>query len=203
MAPPETPHYSGRRDIIDTLMATAWVNSVKDTKTLKVFNRLSGKWVNIFSLAITEFNGLSRRYGLGVKLVKAGGESDANIVMEVASGEASFEYGGEKATASFGEDAVHGRTSLFEGADGIEKAVIFLPGDIGDLNTKMLEVIAVHEFIHGCGLSNADHGTDGVFYSPLVKSNGKMIVPEKGKNKRPMPPIFLSPGTVSKIQGIW
>jgi hypothetical protein len=27
-----------------------------------------------------------------------------------------------------------------------------LPGDIGDLNTKMMEVIAVHEFIHGCGL---------------------------------------------------
>jgi hypothetical protein len=53
----------------------------------------------------------------------------------------------------------------------------------------VMKVIAAHELVHACGLDDDDHGKDGLFYSPLSLSQGKMIVPEQGKNQKPLPPL--------------
>ena len=44
---------------------------------------------------------------------------------------------------------------------------------------------------------------DGLFYSPLSLSNGKLIVPEEGKNQRPIPPLWIDLPTSSKIKKYW
>jgi hypothetical protein len=69
----------------------------------------------------------------------------------------------------------------------------------------MMKVIAVHELLHGCGLEDGDHATDGgVFYFPLAPDGkGKMIVPQKGQNMRPMPPIWPSQSTRAKLTALW
>ena len=69
----------------------------------------------------------------------------------------------------------------------------------------MMKVIAVHELIHTCGLEDQDHATDGgLFYFPLAPDGkGEMIVPRKGKEDRPMPPLRLSASTVAKVGSLW
>jgi hypothetical protein len=64
-----------------------------------------------------------------------------------------------------------------------------------------LKVIAVHELIHACGQKDKDHATDGgAFCFPLVPDGtGKMIVPRKGKEDRPMPLFRLTTSIVAKV----
>jgi hypothetical protein len=67
----------------------------------------------------------------------------------------------------------------------------------------MMKVIAVHELIHACGLDNDDHATDdGVFYFPLGSDGkGKIVVPLKGLDNKPMPQRFASaPQLLAKLE---
>jgi hypothetical protein len=104
------------------------------------------------------------------------------------------------------------------GRNETEKAVVFLPSDpqssagfirgrevVEKATLDMMKVIAVHELIHACGLDNNDHARDdGLFYFPLAPDGrGKMIVPQKGKEKTPMPPLRLSGSTTSKVASLW
>ncbi len=67
-----------------------------------------------------------------------------------------------------------------------------------------MEIIAVHKLIHAAGLDEkSDHGGDGIFYDRLTYQNGKMYVPEAGKNQRLMPPTRISDSIIGKLKALW
>jgi hypothetical protein len=172
-------------------MQSAWSASVKKSGILRVYNGAPGKWVSVFKKSVDAFNELSEANGLGVKFQAAGSATDAEVTIKV--GKAPFP-GAVHGITQLGVDSITGNTVIAE---------ITLPSDTTDMNTQIMEVVMVHEFIHACGLDNKEHGNDGVFYSPLSKSGGRMIVPEPKKQDVPMPPLRMDPGTVSKIQSLW
>ncbi len=193
-------------------MAKPWIPNIKDTDKLTIYNDLGGKWASIFHLALEEFNKL----GLSVKMSKEKDENQANVVMKTAGKMAHYTYDNQDFTHSFSGTALHGYTMLMDAGVGIKKAVVFLPESPqtsgGFIHGKQIVekagkdamlVIAVHELIHACGLENNDHADNGVFYSPLSISGKKLIVPEVNKNNKQMPPIFISPATVCKVQILW
>lgn len=197
-------------------MAKPWTSSVTDTGTLTVYNGLSsGKWVHVFNAALQAFNQL----GLPVRMTSANDAKSANVVMRVADGVATYEYDGTTLSHAFDGTRLHGYTMLIgQGGQGTEKAAVFLPSDprsgpmfrggkaIYERATPdMMNVIAVHELLHACGLDNQDHATDdGVFYFPLAPDGrGKIIVPGAGKANKPMPPLRLGGSTIGKIASMW
>jgi hypothetical protein len=200
-------------------VAKPWVSSVKDTGQLTIYNNLSsGKWVHIFKVALQSFNELSKRYGLGVTMSQAKEESEANVVMGVASGVAVYEYDGTKLSHPFDGKSLHGYTMLIsrEGQRGMEKAVVFLPSDpqtsagfIGGkevfekANLDMMKVIAVHELIHACGLENSDHADDGLFCFRITPTGNGKVKAWGQEDDRAMPPLFLSQSTVGKVASLW
>jgi hypothetical protein len=176
---------------------------------LTVYNDLkSGNWVHVFDAALQAFNGLK----LGVTMKEAADQDSANVVMQITSGPTTFTYGGTSYPGpTLDPSYIHGRTRLFSGEGGVEKAAVFLPNapktgpESEDVSVDMMKVIAVHELVHACGLEDGDHATDGgVFYFPLAPDGkGKMIVPQKGQNKRPMPPVWPSQSTRAKLAALW
>ena len=182
-------------------MAMSWMTSVKDTGKLTVFNGLNaGRWATVFKPALDSFNKLSNQYGLGVKLEGATDKAQANVVMQLSGGTASFEYDGNVGTASFDGTAAHGITLIFSRDGAVEKAASFLPTNPKENHVDVLTFIAVHELIHACGLDNNDHANDGVFMTLPNIRGGKIWASQDSKK---MPPLFLAPSTVSKIQGVW
>jgi hypothetical protein len=174
-----------------------------------------GNWVHIFKVALQAFNQL----GLPVKMTEAASEQSANVVMRLSSGPVTFEYGGNSYPgAALDPTRLHGATRLFGSEDGTEKAAVFLPSDpksgpmyrggravYEKATLDMMKVIAVHELIHACGLENQDHATDdGVFYFPLAPDGkGKIIVPGKDLDDKPMPPLRLGASTTAKLGSLW
>jgi hypothetical protein len=199
-------------------MVMQWIKKIRDTNQLSVLNDMkSSRWPNLFRDTLKDFNKLSDDYVLGVKLVEAKDESSADVVMRMASGPVSYTYNNRKQSDStFGSvNLPHGRTFIFAmwyGSEnrnsGIEKAAIFLPGNLKggpgtEITADVMKVIAAHELVHACGLDDDDHGKDGLFYSPLSLSSGKMIVPEEGKNQKPMPPLWMDHKTIMNIKKYW
>jgi hypothetical protein len=188
-------------------MAERWVPNVMNAQKLTVFNGIAGHWTAVFDIALNSFNDLSKQYNLGVTLAKANDEKSANVVVRVGMGTVAYEFDGEKHTLVI--DAFHGNTRSLGHASssgdflGWEKAMVFLPNTVKDNTRDIMTVLACHELIHACGLSNQDHGNDGLFYDMLSPRDGKMIVPEQGKNQRPMPPLWLAPATAQKIRKLW
>ncbi|OLD92121.1 MAG: hypothetical protein AUG84_02110 [Chloroflexi bacterium 13_1_20CM_4_66_7] len=207
----------GQTEIAEIDMAKPWKRTVRDSGKLTVHNGLkSGTWVHVFKPALQLFNQL----GLPVRMTEADDEQSANVVTRIASGVAAYEYDGATLSHAFDGTRLHGYTILIgrEGQQGTEKAAVFLPSDprsgprfqggkavYDDATLDMLKVIAVHELIHACGLENQDHATDGgVFYFPLAPDGkGKMIVPETGKDGRPMPPLRLGGSTTGNVARLW
>jgi hypothetical protein len=197
-------------------MATPWIRNVRNTKTLTVFNGIGGgQWANIFALSLASFNRFAKQ--AGIKMVAAPSEPEANIVMRLGDGTANFEYDKTEYQNSFSGTALHGLTKTLSRDGVIEKAFIFLParpmvtvfdnkGNQSEqlANQGVMEVIAVHELIHACGLDEMkDHGGDGIFYYPLAYQNGKVYVPERGKNQALMPPVRGDGMIVGKIKHLW
>ena len=197
-------------------MATPWIRSVRDTKTLTVFNGIgTGHWANIFTIALESFNKFAKP--TGIKMVSAGDEQQANIIMRLAEGAAHYEYDGTKYEKAFSGTTLHGLTRTLARDGVIEKAFVFLPAkpqvtvfdNKGQQSEQMasqdvMKVIAVHELIHACGLDEPrDHGGDGIFYYPLSYQEGKVYVPERGKNQALMPPIRPDGIITGKIKELW
>jgi hypothetical protein len=197
-------------------MSKPWVSSITQKGELTVYNGLkSGAWVNIFKSAVQTFNQL----GLPVKMTQASSKESANVVMQVSIGPTTFDYGGSSYPGpTLDPSRLHGRTRFFGGDDGTDKAAVFLPSDpksgpmfrggrdvYEKASLDMMKVIAVHELIHACGLDNDDHATDdGVFYFPLAPDGkGKIVVPRKGLDNKPMPPIRISASTTGKVGSLW
>ena len=192
-------------------MTIPWESNVKATGTLTVYDGLkSGRWVHLFKSALQLFNGLR----LPVKMTAATDERSANVSMRVSVGTASYDYGGTTSSSSFDPKRLHGYTMLLHVAGGpLEKAVVFLPSDpqydagfirgrqmFEKANLDMMKVIAVHELIHACGLENSDHADDGVFAKNITPQGAKVVA---WGQTTPMPPLFLAPGTTTKIANLW
>lgn len=197
-------------------MATPWISSVKNAKTLTVFNGIAnGHWANTFTLALDSFNNFAKP--AGIKMVKAADEEQANIVMRLGDGTVKYEYDRTKYEKTFSGTLLHGLTRTLSRDGEIEKAFVFLPArpqvtvfdNRGNQSEQLagpgiMNVIAVHELIHACGLDEMkDHGGDGVFYYPLAYQEGKLYVPERGKNQALMPPIRPDGIVVGKIKQLW
>jgi hypothetical protein len=200
-----------------------WIESVKNTNQLAVYDGIGGgRWANVFKKALGEFNKLSRRYGLGIRVKDAGGEGGAQVLMRLGAGAATFEYDQKTYSSVFDKAKMHGSTHLVSrrGESRVEKAFIFLPSEpqistpngIRDAGINILTFIAVHELIHACGLHDSDHGIDGVFYSNPGAYPGdtpkqdKVTVTRKVGSKLKismMPELFLDNATVATIQRLW
>jgi hypothetical protein len=197
-------------------MAIPWIKSVRDTKTLTIFDGIgSGIWANIFAFALGAFNNFAK--SAGVKMMKSGDKEQANVVMGLGDGTVVYEYDGTSYQKSFSGTGLHGLTRLLSRDGVVEKTFVFLPARPtvtmgydrkGNLIEKLasqdvMKIIAVHELIHASGLENSDHGGDGIFYYPLAYQSKKLYVPERGKNMALMPPIRPDARIVGKIKELW
>lgn len=194
-----------------------WEAGVKSSGQLTVFTEATGIWVSIMSSAIESFNKLNKRYQLGVKLAPHKDRGTADVIVKSSNGTGTHDFSsGGTATANFSGTAIHGQTSFSGDGTVLKKCVIFLPdspsfsgGFIKGKEVRtpaskdMLRVIAVHEFVHACGLdSNSDHDPkEGLFVKSLEPKGNKLV---EAWTKNPgMPPMRLAPGTVSKVQSLW
>lgn len=69
-------------------------------------------------------------------------------------------------------------------------------------------VIAVHEIVHACGLSNAEHSTDDLFQGfpqvdPGDNAAGDRVRIQSGRSMPWMPPLVLAANTVRRIKSVW
>ena len=196
-------------------MAIPWIRSVRDTKTLTVFDDIGGgTWANIFAFALGAFNNFAK--SAGIKMVKSGDKQQANVVMGLGDGTVVYEYDKTTYKKSFSGTGLHGLTRQLSRDGVMEKAFVFLPArpQVTDFDNKgnqfekmasqdVMKVIAVHELIHASGLEDSDHGGDGIFYYPLHYQSAKLYVPERGKNQALMPPIRPDARIVGKIKELW
>src|SRR5262245_59811913 len=107
-------------------MATPWMQSVRDTKTLTVYNGIGGgHWANIFDIALSEFNTFAKP--VGIKAVKTKDENAANIVMRLGDGIVKYSYDRTDYQKNFSGTGLHGLTKALSRGGVIEKAFCFLP----------------------------------------------------------------------------
>jgi len=187
-------------------MATKWSADVIASGKLFVFND-AGTWKSIVAKAIISFNHLK----LGVELKPAETDGKANVIVQASSGSSSYTYKNPAyedfvGTANFDASGAHGMTLIF--TDPINKVVlkaaVFLPDKLKGSTPAIQEMVAVHEFIHSCGLDNSDHDpVDGLFVAGLVPSGGKLIEPLNTGGKNGMPPARVSGGTRGKLKSNW
>ena len=207
-------------------MPTPWADRVKQRGQLSIYigPSVTGTWAKILKKALSEFNKLSQSHRLGVVLKKsrfasaARGSGGADVSVAIANGRISWTYEGLTQTSEINGERMHGYTLQYEKNNRIEKAFVFLPktpkvrtpqGDrtVGD-NVK--KVIAVHEFVHACGLSDKEHTMKGGLFrgSPSVDigntaAGDRVRVYPNVKKYTYMPPLVLDADTVKHIRRIW
>lgn len=201
-------------------MPTSWNDAVRQTGQLSVrFNaqiRNSSVWKSVAQSSINQFNRLSRRYRLGVKLV-ATTASSANVIVNLVNGKTSFSYDNNQHTVSLSGKGLHGLTYKLNRSGRIVQAYVFLPsgpqisipaGQRGVGNGIKL-VIAVHEFIHCCGLSESEHSNNDIFVANPSTDYGStpqrdvVVIQAKRGRQRKAPPLFLGSTTASHIRAVW
>jgi hypothetical protein len=208
-------------------MATPWEDPIKKGKVLTIFagpDVANGVWKNTFPNAISEFNKLSQAHKLGVTFQQGNNPPDpkgvggADVQFAVGDGSVKFTSIGTEINVSVSGTSLIGNTEqvlVVVGNDKrIAKAFIVLPAtpqinmvkggdrDVGD-GVKL--VMAVHEFVHACGLTNADHSPDDLFFGYPQPRVGSTPADDKVevKNGKRLPPLILSAQTVSLIQKNW
>jgi hypothetical protein len=205
-------------------MPIPWTDRVKKQKQLTVYLDTALKdtvWSATLKDALDEFNLLARKHKLGLTLKQSGdapatrGAGGADVAVALGNGDVSATYDGEIHKSSLGGTLMHGRTFLFSRKDRVEKAFVFLPWKpqvntpkgTRDVGPVVLKLIAVHEFVHACGLTNAEHAADDLFQaSPMVDAGStaaqdRVRIP--GPKMRWMPPLILSAATVKEIKKLW
>jgi hypothetical protein len=195
-------------------MLVPWMDSVKKSKKLLVFNGITtAQWMPIFAPALQSFNKLP----IAIEAKEEKDRDKANVLMFTSTGTAKHEHGDEEKNATFDATRFHGYTMLFHRQKILEEVAIFLPSepkiqggfkDNGETiwetpNLDQMRVIAVHELIHACGLDNAEHDDEGVFQKNLTPVGTKMGYVMAIKGSKLMPPIYLSGATKAKIIKNW
>ena len=203
-------------------MATPWISGIRRRGQLAIYAAASlrGIWANVFREALREFNALARSHRLGVSLVQssdpATDSGGADVSVAAANGSISCAYGGAQMSDSLDGARMHGRTLLFSRTGEVEKAFIFLPSQpqvntprgMRAVGVNVMRVILVHEFVHACGLSNAEHSTDDLFQAnpqvdPGTTAAGDRVRIEVRGRMSWMPPLVLSGLTVANIRRLW
>ena len=175
---------------------TPWLSRVKTSGKLKVYNGISiGKWAGVFQPALASFNKNSR---LTVKMVEEKDKDQADIVMQLSSGNSCFVYDKTPYPVVFDGTLAHGKTKTFARDGFIEKAAIFLPNEPKESHVNVLKFVAVHELIHACGLVEHDKH-DGVFIDLPNIANGQ-IWASAGSKK--MPPLFFAKKTIARLKEV-
>ena len=221
-----------------TLMADPWINNVRKTKQLTVFaspNVTGGTWNNIFLAALVEFNKLSTSMNLGVTMTQAfeapetNGLGGADVKFDAASGTVSETALGKPFSVEVIGTETIGITKVVRvpGKDNVERIVkafvivplmpMFFIGPAGqqirrEVGKGVKTFIAVHEFIHACGLSDPEHSPPAipdVFVGQPDPSPGAPNKPDDDRlvlRKSPVvkaPPILISTRTANLIKPLW
>jgi hypothetical protein len=197
-------------------MPTAWYKRAQTAGALTVFSK-AGKWAHEVEKARLTFN----NQGFPVTLNKADDEKHADIVVKLSTGPDSQTSWGDTAStdSDFDPKRLHGQTvtitKIYEGRKTrieVTFAAVFLPAK-AEATAEQREVIAVHEFIHACGLDGGlpngtksksqDHDNEGIMYDIMVPMNKGLIEGSKPDGVQEMPPIRVGGKTRCKIQDIW
>ena len=191
-------------------MATPWLDSIRNTKTLTIYRGPSAAgWSDIFTEAIMRFNTLSSKLSLNVTFVAATTPPDpnnlkgTNVQFETADGHYSFSWLGAQGTGTLAGNANKGLTRFGLANDRIGRAFIYVPKK-GQHSRFMKLCMTVHEMVHATGLESEDHSAilnPDIFSESLVASGDTV---EAGVlNGRKMPPIWMSNDTAQKIKKLW
>lgn len=206
-------------------MGVKWVDSVISTHQLKyhIDSSVTGSWITAVREAIREFNILSLQHQLGVTYVESVSPSTetngTNVKISLGSGNISFLYDGSIYNSSFSGNALHGLAQQVQIGEPprIDKVFIFLPAN-PQMNTPnrglratgigVMRMIALHELIHGCGLSNNDHSSNDVFNGypstdPGRTPNMDRIGFQVHGKYYSMPPTIFTSETAAKIRRLW
>lgn len=204
-------------------MATPWTDNVRRSGQLSVYAGPSlrgGQWAVVLREALGEFNRLSRQHRLGISMIRSGDaptdSGGAHVAVEAASDQISLTYAGTNRSESFDGSRMHGRIFLIERGGRIERAFIFLPRrpqvntprGIRGVGQNVMKVIAVHELVHACGLTDAEHSADDLFQgNPQVDPGTNAVrdrvrIQSAGSMSR-MPPLVLSGSTARRISALW
>ena len=202
-------------------MATPWTDSVRTSKRLSIHPLASvdkGLWKISFQRSVHNLNLLLKANGIGVTLVVPTGSHDSgtgdDVRVEAADGDISVSYGGTSTSREkFDGARLHGRTLPASVGDKIEKAFVFLsarpqintPKGRRPAGANIIELIAMHEMVHACGLADSDHSTDDIFQANPAVDYGSSPAADRvllpgGKS---MPPFKLGAQTIAKLKMLW
>jgi hypothetical protein len=204
-----------------------------------------GPWAGVFTKAIDEFNKLSTAMNLQVTLVTGSSIRPPDPTSMSSGANVQFDVGDSKVheitlqnkfgdiisqfTEDFSGATMHGLTIPPQWQDdkGVAhqfRAYVYVPKspkvntpagqrEVGD-GIKLF--IAVHELIHACGLSNADHSPESnadLFIGQPQPSPGNTPATDKLRihldplvklpRDPPDPPFFLTDRTAGLIRSIW
>lgn len=220
-------------------MAVPWIVKVKKKKELAVFITAALKktaWANVAVTAIDEFNKLAKANSFGVKLVvsqsppEPDGYGGADVNLDVGGGTMTFKAMGQDFSLQVAGTQMHGHTQIVGYGDGtgkmteVIKAFVFLPdnptiqsGPAGSQISRPVGdpirlTIAVHEFIHCCGLNNADHSPGSmpdIFIAQPQPSSGskpqddKLLLAYRQPQNLFAPPLIVAGRTTKLIKSVW
>lgn len=198
-----------------------WISPIKRKRQLAVYSDASlGVWAGIVKDAIREFNVLSRTHQLGVILVESNKPpaviGGAEVSVQSVNGAASFSYDNETKTGSLTGTGLHGMTWLFSRDGFLEKAAVFLPSQpkintpktVRPVGPNVMKLIAIHELVHACGLTNSEHTNNDLFQGnpqvdPGATPAGDKVTIQTGGKVTGMPPFVLSGPTANHIKRLW
>jgi hypothetical protein len=111
---------------------------------------------------------------------------------------------------------MHGLTWLLSRDGVIEKAAVFLPSQpqvntpngLRAVGPNVMKLIAIHELVHACGLTNNEHSPNDLFQANPQVDHGDMAAGDKvtiqaGGKVSWMPPFVLSGPTANHIRRLW
>jgi hypothetical protein len=206
-------------------MPTPWIDSVRSTGQLEVYidNALGTGWRQVVSDAIRSFNTIATRDRLGVQftvVTTAPGNTagaGADVAVRTINGSGSFRFEGTDYPVNLAGSGMHGLTMQVKYASPLRvaKAFVYLPlNPLGNTprgqrpaGTGVRLVIAFHELVHACGLSNDDHGSAAFHGTPSFDygrtAADDRIVVGSGRKRIVMPPLVLSGETRRLIRDNW
>lgn len=219
-------------------MPTPWMPAVKSAKLLTVYPTpavTQGTWGPVFTQAMQEFNRISSAMQIGVTLVLSNTPPDengfggANVNFDLGSGTVKYKVLGNDFELNVDGSGMHGHTQLAKSPNSqnaleVVKAFTYVPATpmiyaggagrqvrrgVGD-GVKL--VIAVHELVHACGLSNGDHSPGDqpdIFIAQPQPVDGatpqddKLLLRITRPNNIFAPPNFLTGRTAALIANNW